>query len=88
MTAIDVLRSHNIAAEDQFNYVEVPFDDRFVAVEIYRNGERRVRYREFYFIVDTKEDKVYYGDYDLPDGVNVERIKRGIEQAIEPYQKR
>lgn len=56
------------------------YDSRFTFLEI--KGQNDVPFKMFYYIVDSEDDNVYYGSYQIPDVVNVERIRRGLETSI------
>jgi hypothetical protein len=82
MTALDILRDNNLVAEGNFTYETKTLNDQFSAIEIWSKGDSPVLFREFYFIVDTTDSLVYIVDFQEPDSVFLEKIRRGIEQ---PY---
>lgn len=82
MSALEILRNHNIIAEDKFSYETRDINDQFDAVEIWRKGDDRILFREFYFIVDTTNSKVYLADFTTPDEVFIAQIERGTLHPV------
>lgn len=76
MTATEILQSKVLLQDVEV--VERPYDDRFTLLEL--KGQNGAPFNLFYYIVDGTNNNIYYGSPQLPDGVNVERIKRGLEQ--------
>ena len=79
MSPLDTLRKHELIAEDRFNYVTRTIDDRFSAVEIWRED---ILFREFFFVIDSQDDSVYWIDFAQPELVYIEQIKRGKLEPI------
>ena len=65
---------------DSLVYNESAIDDRFNTVEV--SSREGVLFREWYYIVDVQNSKVYVGDFKVPSAVLVERIKNGVEKAL------
>jgi hypothetical protein len=82
MSALEILRKNTLASEGNFSYEERELKDDLVAVEIVRNGETKIQFREFYFIVDVVKEAVHLVDYSEPESVLVEKIKRGISKPF------
>lgn len=75
---LDVLKENNVAIFGQLQYEVRPIDERFHAVEL--STLEKVPFRMFYYIVDLQDEKVFYGDYSIPDSVTIKRILTGVER--------
>ena len=77
--ALDILKE-NVKVNEDLTYRERELDERFTAVDIL--SQTGVVFNLFFYVVDTKEAKVFYGDFTLPDGAVIERILRHDEQPV------
>lgn len=75
--ALEVLKQ-NVTIMGELEYVVREIDSRFCAVEM--ATPEKVPFRMFYYIVDLVDEKVFYGDYAIPDMVTTRRILNGLEQ--------
>ena len=80
MATAKELLTNEVSLSDDLVYKERELDERFTAIEIYSSED--TRFNLFYYVVDQEDEKVFYGDFKLPDGVVIERIKRGIEPTV------
>lgn len=79
MTASEILQE-KVNLANGLKVEEHPYDSRFTFLEIKDTND--IPLKMFYYIVDGDDNEVYYGSYSIPDGVNVERIKRGLELSV------
>lgn len=60
---------------------ERSYSDKYKIVEI--STKEGVHFKMYYYIVNLVTKKVYYGGYEVPEGVTVALIERGTEPHIE-----
>jgi len=76
---LDVLNVH-VPLDASLVYKETELNDTFSMVEIF--SHEGTSFREWYYLVDADNNKVYYGDPKVPSGVTLERIRHGAERAV------
>lgn len=79
MTAKSIIQK-NIYLPQPVVLEERPFDDTYSIVEL--KTDEGTLFKMFYYVVNLETENIYYGGYENPDIVNIERIKRGHEKPI------
>lgn len=79
MTAIEILHTL-LYIPHQLVLTERPYSEQFTIVEI--STDKGIPFKMYYYIVDTINEKAYYGGYEVPEGVTIALIERGIEPHI------
>lgn len=81
--ALEIIEKKGLLASDKFKYSPRPLNKQFTGVEIYSLDDK-VLFNLFFYIVDEETEEIYYGDFNLPDSVNLARIVRGFEVPVTP----
>lgn len=80
--AVDIMKEKGLINEGNFTYVPRTVLAPYEAVEIHSTEDSEVTFKQFFYLVNVDTHQVFYGDYSLPDKVNIARIERGQEKAI------
>lgn len=79
MNSIEILKNIVFIPENMV-LIENKYNDQYSTVEL--QTKDGVPFKMFYYIVNTITHRVYYGGYEVPTSVTVERIIRGYETAL------